>query len=88
MLKSKLAAPLFFVVNPRRVATCPSIPTIYLPERATCVELQSPCRALPLKAAFEHNPCHVFDGKSEPMLIVDLRLSNHSGHGKSMSYSE
>ena len=32
VLKSKLAAPLFFVVNPRRVATCPSIPTIYLPD--------------------------------------------------------
>jgi hypothetical protein len=49
---------------------------------------EAPCRALSLKAAFEHNPCQVFDGKFEPILIVDLRLSNHSGHGKPISYSE
>jgi hypothetical protein len=59
---------------------------------ASCVPLvlsfKAPCQALPLEAAFEHNPYQVFDGNSEPILIVDLRLSNHFGHGKPMSYSE
>jgi hypothetical protein len=69
--------------------TCSSTPTIYLPiTRYMCLSSEAPCRALPLEVAFEHNPCQVFAGRSEPILIVNLRLSNHFGHDKLIIYSE
>jgi hypothetical protein len=55
--------------------------------RSSRVVVPSPRQAPPLEAVFEHNPCQVFDGKSEPIFIINLRLSNCFGRGKPMSNS-
>jgi hypothetical protein len=83
------AAPLFLVVNPRHVRDVLVDPDDLSSNYALLVlSSEAPCRALPLEVAFEHNPCQVFAGRSEPILIIDLRLSNHSGHGKLIIYLE